>query len=178
MVLELCHCVHPDAGIEWWLGGWFSSMRFRDFTAMGPCVVWTMRSNVERSGGKFVIGNQLHDFFRLVKDLFDIFDPLLFFGVRWLNQIQFCRCGMIQENTKTWCATPQQLKMMFFSFASRWNLRDLYLQCKLEVFRIYCSFRHWFLCFTCSKKKKTLWPLWPPSQRHRFFLFFNLYTLC
>ena len=42
MVLELCHCVHPDAGIEWWLGGWFSSMRFRDFTAMGPCVVWTM----------------------------------------------------------------------------------------------------------------------------------------
>ena len=47
----------------------------------GPCgAMW------KGSGGKFVIGNQLHDFFhdfsRLVKDLFDIFDLLLFFGVR------------------------------------------------------------------------------------------------
>ena len=90
------------------------SMRFRDFTAMGPCVVFpcgAMWKGPEVNLSKGISCMIFHFFPGWWKIYLTYF---CFLGSDDWNQIQFCRCGMIQENTKTWCATPQQLKMHLF----------------------------------------------------------------
>ena len=43
-------------------------------------------------------------------------------------------------------------KCVFFHLQAN-ETYDTYFQCKLEVFRIYCSFQHWFLRETCCLKR-------------------------
>ena len=175
MVLELCHCVHPDAGIEWWLGGWFSSMRFRDFTAMGPCVVWTMRSNVERSGGKFVIGNQLHDFFMIFSGWWKIYLTYLthfcFLGsddwiksssvvAAWSKKIQ--KHDAQRRNSWKWCFFHLQADETYetYTFNANWKCSE-----SIAVFGTD------FFVSLVAKKKDPLTPLTSLSKASVFSFF-------
>ena len=102
---------------------------------------------------------------RLVKDLFDIFDLLLFFGVRWLNHINSVFAAWSKKTQKNMMRNAATVENVFVSFASQWNLWYLL---SMQIGSVQNLLQFSALISFVRLVAKNLWSLWLKGM---FFFF-------